>query len=50
MTCGKCKNCNPLYVCGSDCECKAKAIEVAQDDDIRFYGERNAPCECFEQA
>lgn len=34
-----------------DHECTAKNIEVSQDDDIRFYGEKNnEPCECFEMA
>ncbi len=48
MTCGMCKHCNPLNICNGDCECKAKEIEVSEDDNIRFYGEQdNEPCECF---
>ena len=53
MTCGKCKNCTPLNVCGGDCQCKAKSIdglvfEVSQDDDITFYGDLDGqPCTDF---
>lgn len=48
MTCGKCKNCIPVDRCNGDCDCKAKGIEVSQDDDIRFYGEQNnEPCKLF---
>lgn len=51
MTCGKCKHCRPNDICNGDHECTAKNIEVSQDDDIRFYGEKNnEPCECFEMA
>lgn len=51
MTCGKCKHCIPNDVCNGDCLCKAKEIEVSQDDDIRFYGERtDEPCKSFEAA
>ncbi len=47
-TCGMCKNCVPADRCNGDCDCKAKNIEVSQDDDIRFYGEKNnEPCEQF---
>ena len=54
MTGGKCKNCIPMDTCGCDCKCKAHStkeitFEVSQDDDIRFYGEReNEPCKFFE--
>ena len=47
MTCGMCKHCVPLDICGGDCECKAREIEVSEDDDTRFYGEDNEPCELF---
>lgn len=53
MTCGKCKHCVPLNVCGGDCRCKAKSdslltFEVSQDDDIRFYGDQDGrPCPDF---
>lgn len=53
MTCGKCKYCVPLNVCGGDCQCKAKSdsdltFEVSQDDDIRFYGDQDGqPCPDF---
>ena len=53
MTCGKCKHCTPLNVCGGDCECRAKStdgltFEVSQDDDIRFYGDQDGqPCSDF---
>lgn len=50
-TCGNCKHCVPNDICNGDHECKAKAIEVSQDDDIRFYGEKyNEPCEEFAKA
>jgi len=51
MTCGKCKNCVPEDACGCDCFCKVKGIEVSQDDDIKFYSERdNEDCEEFNSA
>lgn len=50
MNCGECKHCEQNDVCNGDCVCKAKSIEVSQDDDIRFYGENNEPCECFTKA
>ena len=50
MTCGMCKHCVPLDICGGDCECKAREIEVSEDDDTRFYGEDNEPCELFDTA
>lgn len=55
-TCGNCKYCNPMSICGGDCECKAKSdanitFEVSRDDDIRFYGENdNQPCQNFTEA
>lgn len=44
MTCGRCKHCTPMNVCGGDCKCEAKStsdltFEVSQDDDINFYGD-----------
>lgn len=57
MTCGECKNCKPISDCaGADCECRAKSdavitFEVAQDDDIEFYGDRiNEPCALYAAA
>ena len=51
MTCGMCKHCTPLDICGGDCEYKARGIEVSEDDDTRFYGEQdNEPCEFFAAA
>lgn len=51
MACGNCKNCMPNDVCDGDHICRAKEIEVAADDDIRFYGEKNdEPCEKFREA
>lgn len=51
MNCGNCKNCKPNDVCNGDCLCAAKGLEVSQDDDIRFYGDKeNSPCELFEMA
>lgn len=53
MTCGKCKHCTPLDVCGGDCKCAAKStedlvFEVSQDDDIQFYGDQDGqPCADF---
>lgn len=47
LTCGKCAHCVPEDVCGCDCECTAKRIEVSQDDDIQFYGENGKPCKDF---
>ena len=47
-TCGNCKFCVENNICNGDCLCKAKAIEVSADDDIRFYGEQNgSACESF---
>ena len=46
-TCGNCKFCVENNICNGDCLCKAKDIEVSADDDIRFYGENDAACECF---
>ncbi len=54
MTCGKCKHCVPMHVCGADCQCVAKSdgdlvFEVSQDDDIRFYGDHDGqPCANFD--
>lgn len=51
MNCGKCKNCVPNDVCNGDCLCRAKDLEVSQDDSIEFYGTKeNSPCELFEMA
>lgn len=53
MTCGKCKHCTPLSVCGGDCQCKTNStedlvFEVSQDDDIQFYGKQDGqPCADF---
>lgn len=53
MTCGKCKHCTPLNICGGDCRCEAKStddltFEVSQDDDISFYGDVDGqPCPDF---
>lgn len=47
-TCGNCKNCVPEDFCGGDCKCCVKEIEVSQDDEIRFYGDKdNEPCKEF---
>ena len=54
-TCRMCRHCNPMNICGSDCECKAKSdneiiFEVSEDDDICFYGEQNnEPCQYYEE-
>lgn len=50
MTCGKCKYCKPNDVCNGDCLCIKRDIEVSQDDDIQFYGDKNKPCEDFTPA
>jgi len=56
MTCGNCKYCEQMDVCGCDCKCNAKStdeitFEVSQDDEITFYGEQNnEPCENFTPA
>ncbi len=50
MNCGKCLHCVPADRCNGDHDCKAKGIEVSQDDDIRFYGENDEPCEAFTAA
>lgn len=52
-SCGMCKHCNPMNMCGGDCECGAQSdkkitFEVSQDDDIRFYGEPDKePCKDY---
>ena len=51
MACGKCKDCVPEDTCGCDCHCTAKDIEISQNDEIQFYGERdNEDCEKFSSA
>lgn len=48
--CGDCKHCKPNDICNGDCVCKARGIEVSEDDDIRFYGDFGEPCAGFTPA
>ena len=53
-TCGNCKYCKELNVCGCDCKCLARStteidFEVSKDDEITWYGDNDKPCEFFEE-
>ncbi len=48
--CGDCEHCKPNDICNGDCVCRARDIEVSEDDDIRFYGDFGEPCADFTPA
>ena len=53
MKCGKCAYCYSADACDYDCVCLRRSDEkidfqVSRDDNIRYYGENDEPCELFE--